>query len=112
MRTKQDVHRYLTITHLDFPSCPKVKTKENVYSHFWQRNTSPLTLFVFFQAKDATIHDIVVLYNSKHFIAVSKHYDIVVYKSSKGSTENITVENQLRKMFPERVDKTSGHSFR
>ena len=89
-----------------------MKTKEIVYSHFWPRNTSPLTLFFFLQAKDANIDDILVLHNSKHFIAVSKHYDIVVYKPTKESTENITVENQLRKMFPERVDETSEHGFR
>ena len=67
---------------------------------------------VFLQARDANIDDIVVLFKSKDFVAVDKHYDVIVYPPKLDQTSEISVENQLRKLFPDDVDDDIPFGFR
>jgi hypothetical protein len=50
-----------------------------------------------------------VLHKSTNFLCISKGYDI---KINYDDPTELTVEHQLRKMFPELVDPSVAHSFR
>lgn len=50
-----------------------------------------------------------IVYKSKNYLCVNKGYDI---KINFNDPEVITLETQLRNMFPELVDPNVGHSFR
>lgn len=50
-----------------------------------------------------------ILYHSPNYVAVNKGFDI---KINSNNREEITVEQQLRKMMPELVDQNCFHAFR
>lgn len=57
-----------------------------------------------------TLHEIGILYKSKHFIVVNKRFDVLI--NSNSPKDVVTVENQLRHRYPEHVDDDTTHGFR
>jgi len=51
-----------------------------------------------------------VLYRSENYLVVDKHYDVLI--NSDDPEQLLTVENQLRKSYPELVDNSVKHGFR
>ena len=58
----------------------------------------------------AKLTDIEVLYKSEHFVVISKRADVKI--NSNDLLDLVTVETQLKNIYPECVDPNAGHSFR
>ena len=59
---------------------------------------------------DKILDTVCVLYKSNNYLIINKQYDILI--NSDDPEQLLTVENQLRKMYPELVDDTVKHGFR
>lgn len=62
------------------------------------------------QATFAKDDDILVLYKSDHFVVINKQQDVKI--NSNDPSDLVTVETQLRKLYPEHIDHQATHSFR
>ncbi|XP_063961986.1 RNA pseudouridylate synthase domain-containing protein 1-like [Lytechinus pictus] len=72
------------------------------YSYFWR--------VIIGMNSPAGIEDIKILYKSKNFVVVDKHYDVKI--NSNDPKDAITVATQLARLHPELVDESLPHSFR
>jgi len=68
------------------------------------------TLFWKWREKSAGINDIGILYQSKDFLVVNKHYDVLINSNNAGDL--VTVQTQLEHLYPQNVDHTCQHKFR
>ncbi|XP_076039914.1 RNA pseudouridylate synthase domain-containing protein 1-like isoform X2 [Oratosquilla oratoria] len=57
----------------------------------------------------ATIRDIEVIHQSPHYIIVNKHYDVLI--NSNCFDDKVTVQAQVRRLFPKLANPRLGHEF-
>lgn len=57
----------------------------------------------------ASIDDIEILHHSPHYIVLNKRYDLLI---NSNDPDELTVQAQLRHLFPHLADKQLGHEFR
>ena len=58
----------------------------------------------------AKIEDIEILLVNQNFVVVNKRWDVLI--NSNDQADEVTVETQLRHLYPHLVDPKLGHSFR
>ncbi|CAL4213332.1 unnamed protein product [Meganyctiphanes norvegica] len=83
----------------------------------WQKFKQKLTTYIVYTARliksrgqlPASIHDIKIVHKSPHYIIVSKHYDVLINSNSEKDT--VTVQTQLRRLYPDLVNPRLGHEF-
>ncbi|ROT74030.1 RNA pseudouridylate synthase domain-containing protein 1 [Penaeus vannamei] len=56
-----------------------------------------------------SIHDLEVVHHSPHYIIINKRYDILI--NSNSAADEVTVQTQLRRRFPDLVNPKLGHEF-
>ncbi|XP_068250000.1 RNA pseudouridylate synthase domain-containing protein 1-like [Palaemon carinicauda] len=56
-----------------------------------------------------SIHDIKVMYKSPNYILINKQYDVLI--NSDSPEDEVTVQTQLRHIFPELANPKLGHEF-
>ncbi|XP_006818101.2 RNA pseudouridylate synthase domain-containing protein 1-like [Saccoglossus kowalevskii] len=60
--------------------------------------------------KVPTLQDISIIYKDDNYIIVNKHYDVRI--NHEGPCEAVTVDTQLKHLYPELVDSQLVHGFR
>jgi len=83
----------------------------------WQKFKQKLTKNIVHYARllksqgqlPATIHDIEIAHKSPHYIIVNKHYDVLI--NSNSDKDTVTVQTQLRRLYPDLVNPRLGHEF-
>lgn len=56
-----------------------------------------------------TLQDIEVVYHSPHYIVINKRYDVLI--NSDSPDDEVTVQTQLRRLFPDLANPKLGHEF-
>lgn len=83
----------------------------------WQKIKQKLTNYIVYTARviksqgqlPASIHDIEIVHKSPHYIIVNKHYDVLI--NSNSDKDTITVQTQLRRLYPDLANPMLGHEF-